>query len=535
MSVAAQEPSRRQTLDAMRRAAELFRHKVSTEGGYHFRYAADLSFGRSEHAEGPTQISVQREGTPSVGMAFLEAWYATDDRFYLDAARDAALALVQGQLCSGGWDYIVEFDKAKRAPYRYRVDGCVGSAEAKNPTTLDDNVTQAAVRLLMRVDREMKFQQKQIHESVLYALAALEKAQYPNGAWPQRFHAPPNPDEFPVRQASYPATWPRTWPAAEYRSHYTLNDNTLADLIDTLLEAARIYGEPRYDEVAKQGGEFLLRAQMPDPQPAWAQQYDRDMHPAWARVFEPPSITGGESQSAMRVLLTLFRETGDRRFLEPIPRAVAYLRGSALPDDPDAPARKRRACPAGTPCLARFYELKTNKGLFISKGTQIRVAGQSTLRPDGYQVTYDDSDTIQHYGMWAGGAGLDAIEAEYRRLRDGDPASIRRADRLHGLSPWSEREDGGRGSRDVRTILAAMDERGAWVQNGVAGRADSVAAVFAAEPMVVRIGDQTIPLPENETIEVFRGEAPVVEKMIASSTFARNLEALARAVSQEAQ
>ncbi|MEZ5394618.1 MAG: hypothetical protein R2724_17530 [Bryobacterales bacterium] len=97
----------------MHKAARFFREDVSTEGGYQFRYAADLSFGRSEHASGPTQVSVQRDGTPRVGMAS-RAWM-TQDRFYLDAAKAAAMALVEGQLCSGGWDYIVEFEESKRA------------------------------------------------------------------------------------------------------------------------------------------------------------------------------------------------------------------------------------------------------------------------------------------------------------------------------------------------------------------------------------------------------------------------------------
>jgi PelA/Pel-15E family pectate lyase len=72
-------------------------------------------------------------------------------------------------------------------------------------------------------------------------------------------------------------------------------------------------------------------SQMPDPQPAWAQQYDANMHPAWARVFEPPSVTGGESQGIMRMLMVLYRETGDKKYLEPIPRALAYLKKSILP------------------------------------------------------------------------------------------------------------------------------------------------------------------------------------------------------------
>ncbi|MEZ5366189.1 MAG: pectate lyase [Bryobacterales bacterium] len=524
----AQQPSREQILDGMHKAARFFREDVSTEGGYQFRYAADLSFGRSEHASGPTQVSVQRDGTPRVGMAYLEAWDATQDRFYLDAAKAAAMALVEGQLCSGGWDYIVEFEESKRAPYRYRVDGCAGDGEAASPTNLDDNTSQAALRLMMRVDRETGFAEKPIHDSALYALAALERAQYPNGAWPQRYYTRPDPKDFPVKKASYPESWSRKWPGDDYSLQYTLNDNSLADLIDAFLEAARIYNEPRYAEVAMRGGEFLLLAQMPDPQPAWAQQYDRDMHPAWARIFEPPSVTGGESQSAMRILLTLYRETGDKRFLEPIPRALAYLRSSGLPPDPNPPARKRRACPPGTLCLARFYELQTNKGLFITKGTRVSAAGLGSLRADGYEVTYDDSDPIQHYGMWISGRGLDAIEAEYERLRDADPSAIRRPDKLHGLSPWSG--DGVAKAGDSAALLAAMDDRGAWVENGVAGRADSVAAVYAAEPMVIRIGDRTIPLPEDETVEVFRGSAPVVEKMILSATFAHNLEALAAAL-----
>src|SRR5687768_15883606 len=118
------DPSHADVLAAMRKAADFYAGKVSTGGGYHFVYSDDLSYGRSEQGEGPTQIETQREGTPIVGMAFLEAYAATKDPVYLEAARKAAHALVAGQLCSGGWDYIVEFDPEKRKNYPYRADGC---------------------------------------------------------------------------------------------------------------------------------------------------------------------------------------------------------------------------------------------------------------------------------------------------------------------------------------------------------------------------------------------------------------------------
>ena len=89
-------------------------------------------------SEGPTRVEVQREGTPIVGMAYLDAWHATGDRYYLDAARDVALALVKGQYCSGGWGYFIELDPQKRAPFPYRADGrCRAGAPdrgTRNPT-----------------------------------------------------------------------------------------------------------------------------------------------------------------------------------------------------------------------------------------------------------------------------------------------------------------------------------------------------------------------------------------------------------------
>jgi len=520
---------------ALRKAVEFYRTKVATEGGYHFAYAEDLSYGRSEMSEGPTRVEVQREGTPLVGMAYLEAYAATADAYYLDAARDVARALVKGQYCSGGWDYYIEFDPSKRAEFRYRADGgCAREAGAGDrPTTLDDNVTQAAVRLLMRVDRELGFKDAPIHDAARFALDSLVKAQYPNGAWPQRYARFPEPSEFPVKRASYPESWPRKWPGASYYTHYTFNDNSVVDAIDAMLEAARIYNEPRYLASAEKGGEFILIAQMPEPQPGWAQQYDRDMHPAWARQFEPPSITGGESQSVMRALVLLHRETGNQKYLEPIPRALAYYKRSMLPDVASPSEVRRRACKTGAPCMARFYELQTNRPLYITKGTRVTAAGQGSINVDGYELSYSDASVITHYAVVTSGAGLDAVEREFTAVRNSAPGSSRRPDKLRGLSPWSElpavgtATAGGGGDRDlpsrVQAAIDAMDARGAWVEDGVIGKANRLVSVLAAGDLVVTVGGKTIPVKENETVEVFSGPEPPRQRIIRSSTFAANV------------
>lgn len=534
--------SRDEVLAAMKKAATFYREKVSKEGGYHYYYTADLSYGRSEHAEGLTMVENQREATPIVGMTYLDAFDATGDRFYLDAARAAAVSLVKGQHCSGGWDYSIEFDPAKRKRYPYRVDdNCAavnrpaGATEWTQPyTNLDDNTTQACLRLMMRVDKALGFQDAAIHEAAIYALTKLAEAQYPNGAWPQRFYKVPIHSKFPVKKASYPDSWSKKWPGPDYQLHYTFNDNTICDVIDMFLEAARIYGDKKYRDIAAKGGDFILLAQMPDPQPAWAQQYDLDMHPAWARIFEPPAVTGGESQGIMKMLLVLYQETGEREYLDAVPRALEYLKRSALPPV-DRKVEARSRIPAGTPVLARFYELRTNKPLYITKGTRVSVGGGSARLMDGYEVSYDDSSVITHYNVLTGGGQLAPIEAEYKRLAAATPSELHRPEKLHGLSPWEDypgeaRRRGRRGAKPVSEVISALDSRGAWLEEGSIGKSGRVVSVLAAKPMVLKIGKQVIPIHENDTIDLFEGTDRPREQIIRSTTFTDNLEALMAAL-----
>ena len=416
-----------QAAKALRRATEFFRTQVSTEGGYLWRYSEDLTRREGEGKATDTMVWVQPPGTPSVGMVYLAAYEATGDSYYLDAARDAAYALVRGQLRSGGWDYRIEFDPKRRPRYAYRVDP--PREGARNVSTLDDNNTQSAVRLLMGVDQALDFKDQKIREAVQFALSALLEVQYPNGAWPQRFSGPPDPAKFPVKKAGYPDSWSWTHPGDDYKNFYTFNDNTIADTIATMLEAFEIYGESKYRAAAEKAGDFILLAQMPDPQPAWAQQYDADMHPAWARRFEPPAVTGGESHGVMRTLLVLYRATGKKKYVEPLPRAMEYLRRSRLSDGR----------------LARFYELKTNKPLYFTRGD--------------YKLTYSDADMPTHYAFKVS-YGVESVAQEYERLRAMDPVELKRPKK-------ASRPSLSRGlAARTRSVIDSLDEQGRWVEGG---------------------------------------------------------------------
>lgn len=414
---------------ALRRGVDYFRTSVSVEGGYLWCYAADFSAQEGEVPAPATTVWVQPLGTPSVGLAYLTVYELTGDTYYLEAARETAHALVRGQLVSGGWDYRINFGAEDRGDYAYRVEPG-GAGKKRNTSTLDDNTTQAALRCLMRVDAALAFKDIAIHEAALYALHMLIGAQYPNGAWPQRFAAAPDPAKYPVKPASYPEDWPKTYPNQSYMDYYTFNDNTLADMIDVMFRAAEIYGDTAYSDAGRRGGDFMLLAQMPDPQPGWAQQYNAEMHPAWARKFEPASITGGESQGVMQALLRIFELTGDRKYLEPLPRALAYYRTCVLDDGR----------------LARFYEFKTNKPLYFTR--------------EDYQVTYSDADMPTHYAFKTGN-GLDAIEAEYQRLAAMSAADWKPIKLVRPAKPGEATPEL---ARAAAAIVKAQNDKGAWVE-----------------------------------------------------------------------
>jgi Pectic acid lyase len=425
---AQQADQREQASAALRKAVEFFRKNVATEGGYLWRYSADLSKREGEGKATATQIWVQPPGTPAVGLAYLAAYHATGDTYYLDAARETAGALIKGQLRSGGWTYQVEFDPALRKKFAFRIDP---PNKGRNYTTYDDNTTQSAVRLLARLDVALKQKDAKIHEAATVALEAILKSQYPNGAWPQGFAEFPDPAMHPVKKANYyTGDYPRAMVKKEYWSYYTLNDNLLADLVDVLFEASRLYGDAKFSKAAEKAGDFLILAQMPEPQPGWAQQYDEEMRPSWARKFEPPSITGGESQGVMQTLLRFYRETGDKKYLEPLPKALAYYKKSLLSDGR----------------LARFYELKTNKPLYFTKT---------------YELTFKDNDLPTHYGFKVG-SRLDAIEREYERLKKLSPDELKKQ-REPSAKPS---KPGDRLIAQTKSVIAALDKEGRWVEDG---------------------------------------------------------------------
>lgn len=83
---------------------------------------------------------------------------------------------------------------------------------------------------------------------------------------------------------SYPRVYPAGVDSDFYLDDYTFNDGTHRDAVLLLLAAHARTGRERFRTAAGRAADFILLAQLPEPQPAGAQQYDAAMHPSWARV-----------------------------------------------------------------------------------------------------------------------------------------------------------------------------------------------------------------------------------------------------------
>lgn len=435
-SARAEAPKPEEVKAGLLKAVATMHGKYARHGGYVWRYSPDGLLRMGEGQAGETAAWIQPPGTPAVGEAFLAAWEGTNDPQCKQAALDAAKSLVEGQLHSGGWYYRVEYEPELRKRHHYRVDGGK-SPQASGPagwetwkqrknkgnqSMLDDDTSQSALRFLLRVEEEFGGESVEgLKDAVDYGLRMLIGVQYPVGAWSHNFDSFPDPgpseEDYPIIEANYPESWPQTWPKA-WEGCYHLNDNITTDCIRTLLLAHELRGDERALEAAKRGGEFFIRAQMPDPQSAWAQQYDKRMQPTWERKFEPPAITGGESQGAIEILMELYRVTKDERFLQPVPKALAYLKKSET-----VPGK-----------LARYYELKTNKPLYFTKG---------------YELTYDAGDVPDHYAFTVS-SKVDRLAREFERVKAGREAK-----------PAGRPSDA-----RVAQILKSANEEGVWLEDG---------------------------------------------------------------------
>jgi PelA/Pel-15E family pectate lyase len=191
-----------------------------------------------------------------------------------------------------------------------------------------------------------------------YVLAA----QYPNGGWPQY---------YPLRGG--------------YHDHITFNDDAMVRVLNLLQDVAA--GRPPYGFVdaaqraraaaaVSSGVNVILKTQVRQDGrlTVWCAQHDAvTLAPAWARRFEPPSLSGSESVGIVRFLMSLDHPSPEVRAA--IEGARAWFERSAIRDTrlesyvnaEGQPDRRLVPVPGADPLWARFYDLQTNAPIYMGR------------------------------------------------------------------------------------------------------------------------------------------------------------------------
>jgi hypothetical protein len=433
-----------QATTALHQAVTFLREQVAVQGSYLWKYTPDLERRWGEDDATPTQGWVQAPGTPAVGLAFLRAYEATGDPAFLAAAHEVGQALVQTQLTSGGWWYFIEFDPEKRQAWCYRVDAMPDQPceapkdnEYRDATTFDDDTSQGALRFLMLLDMRLtriEKVDKALREAIGYGLDRLIETQYPNGAYPVG-SARKVADALTTSawRAHYPSEWSRQYVEILERLFYTINDHVIRDMIRTFLLAHHLYGREEDLAAAMRAGDFLLAAQMPEPQRGWAHVYNRDLEPIWGRKFEPPGVVSNETGGAVQALLELYLHTNEDRYLEGAGDGVAWLDRSRLADGQ----------------WARFYELETNRPLYMT--------GE-------YELTYEPHDLPRRYAF-QGSFEIPSTLAFYELLVEEGAAGARAALERDQLTSDEQKRLTTCMREEVAAIVGGLDADGRWIDD----------------------------------------------------------------------
>jgi PelA/Pel-15E family pectate lyase len=175
----------------------------------------------------------------------------------------------------------------------------------------------------------------------------------------------------------------------------------------------------KVSEAYAKGLECILKMQIIDNErlTAWCQQHDeKDLSPAWARAFEPPSICNGESAPVVLFLMGI--EKPDQKIIESVQGAVKWFQDSKIfntkvitvQDKPEKSKWRTFSVDRvvvidsmAPPIWTRYYELGTHKPLFCDRNSKYlySMAEVSRERRVGYAwYTYAPQTVLDTYPKW---------------------------------------------------------------------------------------------------------------------------------------
>ena len=310
----------------------------------------------------------------SIGtIAWTDAQKKPDDWFGTVEALRIADNLLLYQRNSGGWPKNIDMAKPLGESQR----AAVLRDKNKNDSTIDNSSTFTQLTFLARVFTAQR--QERHRKWFIKGFDYLLQAQYPNGGWPQFY-----PD------------------LSGYYKHITFNDDAMIGVLKLLRDVAQakpIYAfvdETRRARAAKaveKGIDCILKTQVvvKGKRTVWCAQHNElTLAPAPARKYEVVSLSGGESVGVVRFLMSI--KDPSAQVIEAIESAVAWFEQSQVKD------------PKGGATWARFYEIGTNRPIFVGRDGVIKynIAEIDAERRNNYAWYVDEAAQLlnREYPAW---------------------------------------------------------------------------------------------------------------------------------------
>ena len=394
---------------ALKRATTYMDEVVSYRGGYVWSYSPDLTQTFGEMEAKRTMLWLQPPGTSSIGHTYLDAYHATGDERFYQAADRTAKAVAAAQHSSGGWNYIYDFAGEESLKHWYDTVGKNGWRLEEfqhyyGNATFDDATTAVAAQLMLRMYLEKKdpVYQTATEKAIKFITEAQFGPQFgvADGGWPQRF--PHNPNAITSMPMPNPQQLPPGARAgmedSDYTLHVTYNDDVMGENIKFLTMCVMTLGRKELVANVTRAMDCMQRMQWTSAvnpeQSGWSLQHLSRVTngrpagaPAGARSYEPRSLATHTTQTNIQQLFGYFTLTGDKKYLSQLQKAITWLKSASI----QLPANVATLNPLlSGRNVATFIELDTNAPLFIKRYG-------SNIHNGAYYFDKDITNTISHY------------------------------------------------------------------------------------------------------------------------------------------
>jgi PelA/Pel-15E family pectate lyase len=226
-------------------------------------------------------------------------------------------------------------------------------------STIDNKATYSEIRIL--ASEYAKTKDIKYSEAAIKGINFLLNLQYANGGWPQ------------INQGT------------GYHQHITFNDDAMINVMILLDDISNKKGDFAFVDNAladkcktavSKGVDCILKCQFiyDGKLTVWCQQHDKiTLKPASARAYEIPSLCAKESTTIVNFLKT---RPATPEITQSIKAAEDWFKSSELTGikvvkaNGDVVVQKDSS--VTTPIWARFYEIGTNKPIFVGRDSVVK-------------------------------------------------------------------------------------------------------------------------------------------------------------------